>query len=360
MAKLERELVLVDAKLEAALGDTGGEDPLEHPEAGDVEPVEPVVLRVVAASDDAAAPLPRLAFICAPRAAVASDVVVGAFPAYAVASRSRGDGESGVSDGAIRFDLSLRDSYAPRCSEEAVLALADLARRVRVSAHDEADPSVSLLRVRASVDAARFVVCMDVELPSGFKASSDSAIVIEGVSLLGEPVESHVPDSGAPSGFPARVLSLPMDPLELFKACFVRVGRWTIGLVDEGFLVLWNDKEEKSAGWELGESSREREGVVHRNCTPSPRVVELTFGSNGWYRFEIDSTPRIYWSSGPEMTSQTINRPWKSHKLPVVDLTLAALVHLLEVCSAAALVGSSIALCMLRCRTRACAVGTRA
>ena len=245
VSRLEEELVLVDAALEdlAEAHDVGKLQPLS---VVDAEPREPPIIRVVRALGDDG--LLRLASICAPCAIEASDVIVGALPAFALVSAPTIEGAGGM----LRFSITLGDSDEPRCPEEALLALAYVARRVRVLAHNEADPSGTALHAQASVNADRFAVDVGVAIPWSFTSTAAGAIVVDGVFLHGELIRrtSVGPGAETPPHFPARIAAMPHNPLDVFSLCYLRVGRWHVGRTDD-VLVLWNDQEQ-APGWELG------------------------------------------------------------------------------------------------------------
>jgi hypothetical protein len=244
VAKLEEELVHVDARLALAEGSAGaGEEWI------DPEPTEPSFLRVVAAraGDNS------LAVLCAPRAVLASDVIISSVPEFAPLGGTPSDSDTACN--VVRLDLSLRESYEYRCVEEADAALSLVARRVKVAAFDSTDPARAKLCTCAAFDAIRRVVSVAIELPLSFDPSPDRAVIVEGVFLRGDPVTeitSKDPSKSNLMVFPLRIRSLPSEPLEVMKLAFIRVGRWNFGRTHDG-LVFWNDGVEGQDGWELGE-----------------------------------------------------------------------------------------------------------
>lgn len=89
--------------------------------------------------------------------------------------------------------------------------------------------------------------------PISGDSAAERAVIIDGIILHGDPVVKINSDlSSGDVHFPHRISVLTLEPLELLDRCFLRCGRWNIGRSDD-FLVFWNDHEEGTDDWELGE-----------------------------------------------------------------------------------------------------------
>lgn len=292
-ARLEEELVTVDAEIEACEkcgpdAETGGRKLFARP-------VELPLLRAVPVSPT---PSVRLATICAPRGLRASDLYLRASPSLDYST--------------FELDLSLDDAYECRAPGEADTALDAAVAHVRVQAHLEIAGSAEKLSLSSSVThhAHRCCVCVSLRVPDG--TSPGSVVVITGAWVGGSAIS---PRLGVGLELPARFPALPEAPV-LLRSHFIRLGCWTVvravpedpGDGQPDALLLWNDAAPGSDMW---------------------AAVELG-DTNGWFIFERGTDRFTQWSSGnATKEDDSMYAPW-SRARPSLNVSVGAFEDLLS------------------------------
>ena len=289
-ARLEEELVVVDAEIEACekvgpAADLGSSKLFARA-------VELPLLRAVPVSSV------RLATICAPRGLRASDLYLRASPS--------------LNNSSFELDLALDDAYECRAPGEADAALDAVVAHVRVQAHLEIARSADKVSLSSSVthDKHRCCVCVSLRVPDG--TSPGAVVVVTGAWVGGNAIS---PRLGVGLELPACFPVFPEAPV-LLRSHFIRLGCWTVARAvpeDPGdgqteALLLWNDALQGCNTW---------------------AAVELG-DTNGWFVFERGTDRFTQWSSGNATNEHdSMYAPW-SRARPSLNVSVGAFADILR------------------------------